>query len=76
VTTSFFVHTDGALKLVGHAGWQNGFRSHFYIDPKTHNAYIVAYNTDAIDEAKGGQNTRGFDFELRDYLIDHFFTAK
>jgi len=70
VTTSFFVHTDGALKLVGHAGWQNGFRSHFYIDAKTRSAYIVAYNTDAVD-AK--QNTRGFDFALRDYLIDQFF---
>jgi CubicO group peptidase (beta-lactamase class C family) len=88
VTTSFFVHTDGALKLVGHAGWQNGFRSHFYIDPKTRSAYIVAYNTDALDDhstdkdlpagtpRRGkieAQNTRGFDFELRDYLIDHFF---
>ena len=85
VTTSFFVHTDGALKLVGHAGWQNGFRSHFYIDPATRNAYIVAYNTDAQDDhptdkdpsagAPGNatQNTRSFDFELRDYLIDHFF---
>jgi CubicO group peptidase (beta-lactamase class C family) len=70
VTTSFFVHTDGRLKLVGHAGWQNGFRSHFYIDPATHSAYIVAYNTDAED---ANQNTRGFDFGLRDYLIDHFF---
>jgi CubicO group peptidase (beta-lactamase class C family) len=70
VTTSFFVHTDGSLKLVGHAGWQNGFRSHFYIDPATRSAYIVAYNTDAQDTR---QNTRSFDFELRDYLIDHFF---
>ena len=70
VAASFFVHTDGSLKLVGHAGWQNGFRSHFYIDPATRSAYIVAYNTDAQD-AK--QNTRSFDFELRDFLIDHFF---
>ena len=70
VATSFFVHTDGALTLVGHAGWQNGFRSHFYFDPKTRNAYIVAYNTDAQEPQK---NTRAFDFELRDYLIDHFF---
>jgi len=88
VTTSFFVHTDGQLKLVGHAGWQNGFRSHFYIDPATHSAYIVAYNTDAQDEhptdkgpsagAPGDakQNTRSFDFELRDYLIDHFFMER
>jgi CubicO group peptidase (beta-lactamase class C family) len=70
VTTSFFVHTDGNLRLVGHAGWQNGFRSHFYIDPATRSAYIVACNTDAMD-AK--QNTRRFDFTLRDFLIDHFF---
>ena len=70
VTTSFFVHNDGGLRLIGHAGWQNGFRSHFYIDPATRSAYIVAYNTDALDTA---QNTRNFDFELRDYLIDHFF---
>jgi CubicO group peptidase (beta-lactamase class C family) len=74
VATSFFVHTDGELKLIGHAGWQNGFRSHFYIDLVGHRAYIVAYNTDARDEGKGGkQNTRSFDFELRDYLIDHVF---
>jgi CubicO group peptidase (beta-lactamase class C family) len=70
VSTSFFEHDDGQLRLVGHAGWQNGFRSHFYIDPKTRSAYVVAYNTDALD---GAQNTRAFDFELRDYLIDHFF---
>jgi CubicO group peptidase (beta-lactamase class C family) len=76
VATSFFVHTDGSLKLIGHAGWQNGFRSHFYIDPATKSAYIVAYNTDAqdvLDSKRLGQNTRSFDFELRDYLIDHFF---
>jgi CubicO group peptidase (beta-lactamase class C family) len=70
VAASFFVHTDGKLRLIGHAGWQNGFRSHFYLDPATRTAYIVAYNTDAQDAA---QNTRSFDFELRDYLIDHFF---
>ena len=70
VAASFFVHTDGKLRLIGHAGWQNGFRSHFYIDPATSSAYIVAYNTDAQDKT---QNTRSFDFELRDELIDHFF---
>jgi len=74
VATSFFVHTDGDFKLIGHAGWQNGFRSHFYIDPAGHRAYIVAYNTDALDEGKNAkQNTRSFDFELRHYLIDHVF---
>jgi len=70
---SFFIHTDGKLRLVGKSGWQNGFRSNFYLDPASKSAYIVAYNTDAQDAA---QNTRDFDFQLRDYLIDHFFSAE
>jgi CubicO group peptidase (beta-lactamase class C family) len=82
VAASFFVHTDGALTLIGHAGWQNGFRSHFYIDPATRSAYIVAYNTDAQDDRfkdkilSRAQNTRSFDLELRDYLIDRFFEKR
>ena len=70
---SFFVHRDGKLTLIGHSGSQNGFLSHFYIDPATRSGYIVAYNTDAQDRE---QNTRNFDFALRDYLIDHFFTGR
>jgi CubicO group peptidase (beta-lactamase class C family) len=70
VAASFFVHTDGGLVLVGHAGWQNGFRSQIFIDRAAQSAYIVAYNTDAQDSK---QNTRSFNIELRDYLIDHFF---
>ncbi len=70
VAESFFVHKDGGLTLVGHPGWQNGFRSQINLDPANRSAYIVAYNTDAED-AK--QNTRSFNIELRDYLINHFF---
>jgi CubicO group peptidase (beta-lactamase class C family) len=74
VASSFFVHTDGQLKLIGHAGWQNGFRSHFYLDAASHTAYLVDYNTDAQDTGPDTQqNTRSFDFQLRDYLIDHLF---
>ncbi|MGI8770095.1 MAG: serine hydrolase domain-containing protein [Acidobacteriaceae bacterium] len=73
VAASFFVHTDGKVRLIGHPGWQNGFRSHFYIDPASRSAYIVAYNTDALSAT---QNTRSFDEQLRDYLIDHFFAKQ
>lgn len=73
VAESFFVHTDGALRLVGHPGWQNGFRSQINFDPRTRSAYIVSYNTDAVDPK---QNTRAFNIELRDYLIDHFFVER
>ena len=71
VAASFFVHSDRGLRLIGHPGWQNGFRSQLYLDPAHHRGYLVAYNTDAVDAQ---QNTRTFNIQLRDYLIDHFFT--
>lgn len=70
VAGSFFVHTDGKLRLVGKSGSQNGFQSNFYLDPTSRRAYIVVYNTDAQDAR---QNTHDFDTQLRDYLIDHYF---
>jgi len=74
VATSFFVVTDGDLKLVGHTGTQNGFKSRFFIDPKSRSGFIVAYNTDAQDEAGSGtQNTSRFDADLAHYLAEHFF---
>jgi hypothetical protein len=59
------------VRLVGHPGWQNGFRSQLNFDPVHHRGYLVVYNTDAQDTS---QNTRSFNIDLRDYLIDHFFT--
>ncbi|HYK38061.1 serine hydrolase domain-containing protein [Alloacidobacterium sp.] len=73
VAESFFVHVDGNLTLIGHPGWQNGFRSQINIDPATRSAYIVNFNTDAQDAQ---QNTRRFNIELRDYLIDNFFKTR
>ena len=73
VAGSFFVHTDGKLRLVGKSGSQNGFQSNFYLDPTSRRAYIVVYNTDAQDAR---QNTHDFDMQLRDYLIDHYFNKE
>ncbi|MHB1938132.1 MAG: serine hydrolase domain-containing protein [Acidobacteriaceae bacterium] len=73
VAGSFFVHTDGKLRLVGKSGSQNGFLSNFYLDPNSRRAYIVIYNTDARDAP---QNTHNFDTQLRDYLIDHYFSKE
>jgi CubicO group peptidase (beta-lactamase class C family) len=72
VAASFFIHTDRGVRLIGHPGWQNGFRSQINFDPATHRGYVAVYNTDAEDAT---ENTRRFNIELRDYLIDHFFTA-
>jgi CubicO group peptidase (beta-lactamase class C family) len=71
VAASFFIHTDRGVQLIGHPGWQNGFRSQMNFDPASRRGYLVVYNTDATDAA---QNTRRFNVELRDYLVDHFFT--
>ena len=72
VAASFFVHTDKGVRLIGHPGWQNGFRSQLNFDPVARRGYLVVYNTDAQD---ANQNTRRFNIELRDYLIDHFFAS-
>src|ERR1700761_7587522 len=72
VAASFFIHTDRGVRLIGHPGWQNGFRSQINFAPATHRGYLAVYNTDAEDAT---QNTRRFNIELRDYLIDHFFAA-
>jgi CubicO group peptidase (beta-lactamase class C family) len=79
VAASFFLHTDRGVRLVGHPGWQNGFRSQLNFDPLRHRGYLVVYNTDAQDPLQNAvqntaQNTRSFNIDLRDYLIDHFFT--
>jgi CubicO group peptidase (beta-lactamase class C family) len=71
VAASFFIHTDRGVRLIGHPGWQNGFRSQMNFDPVARRGYLAVYNTDAQDAM---QNTRHFNIELRDYLIDRFFT--
>jgi Beta-lactamase len=67
---SFFIRDDHGRRFIGHSGSQNGFISHFYLQPESKRAYIVAFNTDATDKDR---NTQRFDAELRDYLFEHFF---
>lgn len=72
IALGFFVRREAGVRLIGHAGEQNGFSSHFYVAPESRRAYVVAYNTAADDS---GQNTAVFDRDLRDYLIAHFFLS-
>lgn len=67
---SFFIHDSKGRRFIGHGGDQNGFISHFYIEPKSKAAYVVAFNTDATDSDR---NTHRFERQLRDYLFEHFF---
>jgi CubicO group peptidase (beta-lactamase class C family) len=41
----FFVEKRFGRTLIAHSGHQNGFVSHFYLDPADRAAYVVAYNT-------------------------------
>lgn len=45
---SFFIHPRGAATIVGHTGSQAGFRAFLYINPKTRDAVIAAYNTSSF----------------------------
>ena len=78
VATSFFVFSDGDLKLIGHTGSQNGFKSRFEIDPASRSGYIVVYNTDAYEDGKSpaAQDTSRLDRELAAFVGDHFFGKK
>jgi len=72
VGLSFFIRDDHGRRFIGHSGSQNGFISHFYLQPESKRAYIVAFNTDATDKDR---NTQRFDAELREYLFQHFFAS-
>jgi len=67
----FFVREEKGRRYIGHSGGQDGFISHFYIQPESQMAYLVSFNTDAVDSDK---NTRKFDAALREYLFTHFCT--
>lgn len=73
VGLSCFIREDGGRVFIGHGGNQNGFISHFYIEPETRSAYVVNFNTDASDP---NENTAKFDGELRDYLLANFFPRR
>jgi CubicO group peptidase (beta-lactamase class C family) len=62
----FFRHQEDGRLYIGHGGNQNGFLSHFYLDPLSRTAYLVAFNTDATDSA---QNTGKLDLQIRNYLL-------
>ncbi|MGI8960027.1 MAG: serine hydrolase domain-containing protein [Bryobacteraceae bacterium] len=63
----FFRHEEGGRLYIGHGGNQNGFLSHFYLDPQSRAAYLVAFNTDATDATK---NTGKLDLKIRTYLLE------
>jgi CubicO group peptidase (beta-lactamase class C family) len=55
---SFFVLWRDGVRFIGHTGHQAGFRSFFYVDPKTSAAVIAAFNT--TNDAREAESAQGF----------------
>jgi len=57
---SFFTRTHHGRRLVGHTGWQAGFRAFLYFDPVSRTAVIGAVNTSnqADEDASAAGYTR------------------
>jgi CubicO group peptidase (beta-lactamase class C family) len=74
---AFFVEKRFGATFIAHSGGQNGFVSHFYLQPEGRTAYVATFNT--LTEPKGEtgaeamSGTRWLDGEIRDYLIKNIF---
>ena len=55
---SFFVLWRDGVRFIGHTGHQAGFRSFFYLNPRTRAAVIAAFNT--TNDADAGRSETGF----------------
>ena len=67
VGLSFFVLWRGGVRFIGHTGHQAGFRSFFYVNPKSSAAVIAAFNT--TNEADDPRSERGFR-AIRDAMLE------
>lgn len=73
----FFVERRFGTTYIAHSGHQNGFVSHFYLDPAARAAYVVAYNTYATvkpgSPAGSAPGTDELDGEIRSRLLRDVF---
>ena len=58
VGVSFFVVWRDGTRFIGHTGHQAGFRSFFYLNPRTRGGVIAAFNT--TNEADNDRSEQGF----------------
>jgi CubicO group peptidase (beta-lactamase class C family) len=49
---SFFIYHRNGVRLLGHTGSQQAFRSFFYVDPVSRTGVIAAFNTAPADDAR------------------------
>lgn len=76
VGLSFFLEDNFGQHFIGHSGYQNAFKTHLYLDPKTRTAYLIAYNTYvAPTKDDPDLDTDRLDVRIKDYLFEHVFPA-
>lgn len=74
---TYFLERHGGLDFVAHSGGQNGFISHFYLQPASGKAYIVAFNTQATSQKSGNaRNTRALDADVTRWLVSRWFSTR
>lgn len=72
----FFIEDNFGQHFIGHSGTQNGFRTHFFINPATRSGYIVAFNTWTFGKATDPEaTTNRLDEEVKNYLFEKVFSA-
>ena len=71
---AYFIEDNFGQHFIGHSGSQNGFITHFYLQPDNRTAYIVAFNTHAMPTEKNkSPDTRLLDREIKDWLFERIF---
>ncbi|MDQ3063364.1 MAG: beta-lactamase family protein [Acidobacteriota bacterium] len=71
---TYFVEDNYDQHFIGHSGGQNAFVTHFYLNPETRTAYVVAFNTHATPtEKNSNQDTRLLDREIKENLFQNIF---
>lgn len=71
----FFVERHFDRTCVGHGGDQNGFISHFYLDPAAGLGYVTAFNTLIEVTPATPRGTKAIDREIRDRVFTEVFPA-
>ena len=71
---SFFIEENYGMRFIGHSGGQNGFITHFYLQPETRTAYLIAFNTYVGEPGKDpSELTRQLDREIKEKLFENVF---
>ena len=72
---TYFVDEWQGRRVIQHSGGQNGFISHFFIDPASRGGYIVAFNTQVDTKNPKERSTRQIDAELSNFAYQKLFPA-